>query len=60
MITTIDYNNALNVDIWLLVAVSLLFFIFTFTWKEHKIDRREGGLFFALYIGYMIFLIFRG
>jgi len=59
-ITPIDYNTALNVDIWLLVAVSLLFFVFTFTWKEHKIDRREGGLFFVLYIGYMVFLILRG
>ena len=59
-ITPIEYNIALNVDIWFLVAVSLLFFVFTFTWKEHKIDRREGGLFFVLYIGYMVFLILRG
>ncbi|MFP4427992.1 MAG: calcium/sodium antiporter [Desulfovermiculus sp.] len=59
-ITPIDYNTALNLDLWLLVAVSLLFFLFTFTWKEHKIDRREGGLFFILYIGYLIFLILRG
>jgi cation:H+ antiporter len=59
-ITPIDYNTALNADIWLLVGVSLLFFLFTFTWKKHKIDRREGGLFFALYIGYLIFLFLRG
>ncbi|MDZ7761912.1 MAG: calcium/sodium antiporter [Desulfovermiculus sp.] len=59
-ITPIDYNTALNVDIWLLVGVSLLFFLFTFTWKEHKIDRREGGLFFVLYIIYMVFLVLRG
>lgn len=59
-ITPIDYNTALNLDLWLLVAVSLLFFLFTFTWKEHKIDRREGGLFFILYIGYLIFMILRG
>jgi cation:H+ antiporter len=59
-ITPIDYNTALNVDIWLLVAVSLLFFLFTFTWKEHKIDRREGGLFCVLYIAYLIFLFLRG
>lgn len=59
-ITPIEYNTALNLDMWLLVAVSLLFFLFTFTWKEHKIDRREGGLFFILYIGYLTFLILRG
>jgi len=59
-ITPIDYNTALNVDMWLLVAVSLLFFLFTFTWKEHKIDRREGGLFFVLYVVYLIFLVLRG
>jgi cation:H+ antiporter len=59
-ITPIEYNTVLNADIWLLLGVSLLFFLFTFTWKEHKIDRREGGLFFALYVGYLIFLILRG
>jgi cation:H+ antiporter len=59
-ITPIDYNTALNLDMWFLVAVSLLFFLFTFTWKEHKIDRREGGLFVILYIGYLTFLVLRG
>ncbi len=59
-VTPIDYNTALNLDMWLLVAVSLLFFLFTFTWKEHKIDRREGGLFFILYTGYLTFLVLRG
>ena len=59
-VTPLEYNTALNVDIWLLVAVSLLFFLFTFTWKEHKIDRREGGLFCVLYIGYLVYLVVRG
>ena len=59
-VTPLRFNPALNVDIWFLVGVSLLFFLFTFTWKKHKLDRREGGLFVVLYIGYMVFAVMRG
>jgi len=59
-ITPITYNPELNVDIWFLVAVTVLFFVFTFTGKRHKVDRREGLLFVFLYGGYMVFLVLRG
>lgn len=59
-ITPIAYNQALNFDIWLLVAVTILFFIFTFTGKRHKVDRKEGLLFVVLYAVYLVFLVWRG
>ena len=59
-ITPIGYNPALNLDIWFLVLVTILFFIFTFTGKRHKVDRREGLLFVVLYVGYLVFLVWRG
>jgi len=59
-ITPVAYNPKLNVDVWILVAVTILFFLFTFTGKQHKVDRREGLLFVLLYAGYMIFLGIRG
>lgn len=59
-ITPIAYNQVLNFDIWLLAAVTILFFIFTFTGKRHKVDRREGLLFVVFYAGYLGFLVWRG
>ncbi|MFW6054692.1 MAG: calcium/sodium antiporter [Thermodesulfobacteriota bacterium] len=59
-ITPIAYNQTLNTDIWLLVAVTILFFVFTFSGKVHKVDRREGLLFVVLYAGYLVFLVWRG
>ena len=59
-ITPIGYNPALNLDIWFLVLVTILFFIFTFTGKVHKVDRREGLLFVVLYAGYLVFVVWRG
>jgi cation:H+ antiporter len=56
----IAYNPAMNQDLWFLTAVTLVFFLFTFTWKRHKIDRREGALFLVLYAGYLVFIIARG
>lgn len=59
-ITPVSFNLKLNSDIWFLVAVTVLFFVFTFTGKKHKVDRIEGLLFVSLYLGYLIFLVLRG
>jgi cation:H+ antiporter len=59
-VTPIDYNQSLNLDIWLLVVATILFFIFTYTGRRHCLDRVEGGLFLVIYIGYLAFLAWRG
>ena len=60
VILPIRFNPALNTDIWFLLGVTALFFLFTFTLKRNRIDRPEGVVFLALYAGYLIFLINRG
>jgi cation:H+ antiporter len=56
----VEYNTALNADVWFLAGATVLFFIFTFTGKRHKIDRPEAGLFLGLYLAYLVFIIVRG
>jgi cation:H+ antiporter len=59
-IAPLRFNRELNVDIWLLVGVTVLFFLFTFTGGRQRIDRCEGGLFLGIYAGYLAFLVLRG
>ena len=59
-ITPIDFNVMLNVDIWILAAVTVIFFLFTFTGGRHKIDRLEGATLLLLYGAYLAFVVVRG
>ena len=59
-IKPVTYDTAMNSDVWFLAAITILFFIFTFTGKRHKIDRPEAGLFLGLYLAYLMFIIVRG
>jgi cation:H+ antiporter len=46
-----------NADIGVVVFSSLLLFAFMFTGSRRTLDRWEGGVFFVLYIGYIIFRV---
>jgi len=59
-IKPIPVISRINPDIWVLIGVSLLLFLFMFTGKRRKLDRWEGSVFVFLYIGYIIFLLGRG
>jgi cation:H+ antiporter len=59
-ITPIRYNQALNTDIWFLVGVTVLFFVFAFVGKRFSFDRKEGVAFLLLYAGYMAYIVSRG
>jgi cation:H+ antiporter len=59
-IKPIQYNTSLNADVWILVGATLLFFVFTFTGKRHKIDRSEAALFLVLYVAYLGYIVARG
>ena len=48
------------VDIILLAFASILLFGFMFIGKKHEIEKWQGFLFLALYVGYLIFLFYRG
>lgn len=48
-----------NLDLFAYLAASILLFLFVFTGKGRKIDRREGGVFLMMYGGYVaaLFLV---
>lgn len=46
-----------QVDLWMVVVSSLLLFAAAFTFRRRMLDRWEGALFLALYIGYIGYLI---
>jgi cation:H+ antiporter len=59
MIRPIPYENVLNLDQFLLIAATILLFLFMFTSGRHRVDRWEAAIFLLLYIGYMVYLLSR-
>jgi cation:H+ antiporter len=59
-ITPVDFNVILNIDIWILAGVTVIFFLFTFTGERHRIDRLEGVALLVLYGLYLAFVVVRG
>ncbi len=59
-IAPVGFNVVLNTDIWILCGITLLFFLFTYTWEKHKIDRAEGAILLVLYGSYITFIVLRG
>ncbi|ODN30721.1 calcium/sodium antiporter [Fervidobacterium thailandense] len=56
LISPIQYNSALNADLWFLVAVTSVLIIFS---KDLRIQRLEGLGMIIGYIGYTVFLFIR-
>ena len=56
----IDFNIMMNVDLLLLLAVTVLLFLMTFTRRDRKVGRIEGVILVAGYAGYLGFVITRG
>ena len=53
------YDQALNVDLLVLIAATMLLFFTMFTGKKRRLDRWEALLFVIGYVGYMVFLLCR-
>jgi cation:H+ antiporter len=58
VITPVQVNQASNLDILANIVAGLLLFLFIFTGKGRALERWEGGLLLALYIGYLVMLVF--
>lgn len=54
------YDMSLNEDMYVMLAASLLLFIFLFTGKKHSLNRLESAIFLILFVGYMGYIIHRG
>jgi cation:H+ antiporter len=48
------------VDVAVGIAATIVLFVSMFLGKRHTLDRWQGVIFVALYIGYVLYLIFRG
>lgn len=60
VIKPLPFSPMINTDILVFIGATLLLFIFSFTGGHQKIERREGALFLAAYVAYIIFLVWRG
>lgn len=59
IITPLEYDTALNTDVFILLSGTVLLLIFMFTINKKKLDRWESLLYLATFIGYMIYLFIR-
>lgn len=57
IINPINYNNALNFDVTIMIVSTLVVMIFMFTLNRRKLDRWEAFMLLTGYIAYTIFLI---
>lgn len=58
-IRNVPYNNALNVDFFVVMGGSVALLLFMFTYKKHKLDRIEAVMFLIAFIVYTIYLFYR-
>ena len=59
VIRPLPFQSVLNVDLIVLIVVSLILFLTVFTGKKHSLDRWEAGLLVLLYILYSVYLLIR-
>ena len=57
MINPMHYNIALNFDMYVVLASSLVLLIFMFTLSQRKLDRWEAVILFVGYLTYTAYLI---
>jgi len=55
----LNYNTALNTDLYIVMLGTLMLFIFMFTMNKYKLDRAEGVIYLLGYVAYMTFLFIR-
>ncbi len=58
-IRSVNYNDVMNVDFFLLFMGTVGLLLFMFTFKKHKLDRIEAAMFLVAYVGYVVFLFYR-
>lgn len=56
-INPMPYNQALNFDLYVTIASTLVLMIFMFTLNQRKLDRWEAFLLLASYVAYTVYLV---
>lgn len=57
LVHPIEYNTALNFDIYVMSVATVVLMIFMFTLKQRSLDRWEAFMLLSGYVAYTIFLI---
>lgn len=57
IIRPLPFYPSANIDILVTCLASVLLFIFALAGPGRSLDRKEGGLFVAIYIGYIVYLV---
>lgn len=60
VIFPLPFAASMNIDILVMIAANLLVFVFMFTNGKAIIDRWEGCVLLAVYLGYMLYLFLQG
>jgi cation:H+ antiporter len=60
VISPLPFSVALEFDLLVTLLVTLLLFFILFVGQRGTVERWKGGLFVAVYVGYVIYLIIRG
>jgi cation:H+ antiporter len=53
------YDSVLNTDLILIMIGTLMMFVFMFTGGKYKIDRAEGAIYLAGFVGYCFYVFTR-
>lgn len=59
-ISPLPYATAMNADVLVSIAASLLLLLAVYTGKKHKMDRWEGAVLLVLCVAYFAFVVVRG
>lgn len=60
VVAPIDYHAKLNVDILILMVVTILALYLIYSGRKNILTRKEGGVLLFLYVCYIVFLFWRG
>jgi len=56
-VSPVRYDKAFNLDLYMLIAGTLLLFIAMFSGGNKRLDRWEGAVLLSIYVGYTIYLL---
>jgi cation:H+ antiporter len=57
MVSPMEYSTAMNMDMYVLGASTVLLMVFMFTLNTRKLDRWEAAIMLVLYIAYTLYLL---
>lgn len=60
IISPLPFSPQLSADVWVVIGATVLLFFALFVGKRHTVERWQGLLFVAAYLGYVGYLVLRG